>query len=380
MKEVRRNRDGGDRVQRRPEKKRFDFKFNAPSQEEMERRANRRTSTYDSLYKDDYKEWRAKGGSNTVRILPPTWTLPNGKTPHYGYEFWAHSFVGADNGSYPCLRKMKEQRCPICEAHRMAVKEGDEDETRKLSPRQVFVYWIVDREADSAYKNKPQLWTVSNIRDKEIMGITQDRKSRSFIYIQHPDEGYDLSFNREGQGLNTKYISYQFDRDPSPISQSQDIQDDILEYITEHPLPDCLQYYDADYLDNVMFGTATNESDPDLSEDEEQAEETDETDEHEGSESDEEGGEEEGEEERADEEEEDAADEAGEEDEPDEDEPEVAPPRRRVPERQPARASAAVGNGRGTGKPGRDRVERPRGTTIARKPQGKDRTTRSYNK
>ncbi len=378
MKEVKRSRDGGDRVQRRPEKKRFDFKFNAPSQEEMERRANRRTSTYDSLYKDDYKEWRAKGGSNTVRILPPTWTL-DGKTPHYGFEFWAHSFVGADNGSYPCLRKMKDQRCPICEAHRMAVKEGDEDETRKLAPRQVFVYWIVDREADSAYKNKPQLWTVSNIRDKEIMGITQDRKSRSFIYPQHPDEGYDLSFNREGQGLNTKYISYQFDRDHSPISQHPDIQDDILEYITENPLPDCLQYYDADYLDNVMFGTATNEGDPDLSVDDEQAEEeTNEADEHEGSESDEEGGEEEGEEERGDDEEEETADdEAGEESE--EDEPDVAPPpRRRVPEREPVRASA--NNGRDKRKPVSDRTERPRGTTIARKPQGKERTTRSYNK
>jgi hypothetical protein len=379
MKDVRRN---GDRVERR-DKKRSNFVWEPRKQSDMEKHASRRTTRYDSLFKEEYREWRAKGGSNTIRILPATWK--NHK--HYGWEFWAHTFVGADKGSYPCLRKMLDKRCPVCEAHKMAVKDGDEDQIRQLSPKNMFAYWIIDREADKAYQDKPQILAISGIRDKEIMGLTQDRKKRSFIYIEHPEEGYDLSFNREGQGLGTKYISYQFDRDPSPISQDADTQAEILDFIALNPIPECLQYYDAEYLDGVMFGTAGNDRDPDLDSDapgdeEDDEERTDEADEHEGSEQDEERGEEEEDEERDNEEEEEAPDEEEPEEEP-EAEPEVTT-RRRVPEREPARAGS---NGKPRERerlgPGHARphdTTRPHGTTVARRPAGKDRPEKTYRK
>jgi hypothetical protein len=371
-----------DRVERRG-KTRFEFKWEPPSQAAMEKHANRRTSRYDSLFKEEYPEWRAKGGSNTVRILPATWK----NADHYGWQFWGHTFVGAEKGSYPCLRKMQDKRCPVCDAHRAAVREGNEDESYQLAPKNLFAFWIIDREADKARQNMPQIWCISGIREKEILGLTQDRKTRKYIYIQHPHEGYDLSFNREGQMLTTKYISYQFDRDPSPISQDPDTQAEILEYISKHPIPDCLQWYDAEYLEGVMYGTAGGENDPDLDDESdeprEDEEETDEADEHEGSEQDEESGEEEENEDGNNEEEEEAPDEEEPDEEADEEEPEVATTRRRVPEREPARAS----NGkrqpeRSARSPERDRAsgDRPRGTTVARRPAGKDRPERTYRK
>jgi hypothetical protein len=377
-------RGNGDRVERRPEKKRFEFHYEPRKQEDMEQHANRRTSRFDTLFDEKFREFRAHAGANYVRILPATWK----NKKHYGFEFWAHRFVGSENGNYPCPRKMKDQRCSVCEAHRIAVKDGDEEEARKLAVKNVFAYWVIDREADSANKNRPQIWVVTNLMDKDIMGLTLDRQKKSFLYIEHPEQGYDLSFNREGQGLSTRYTSFQFDRDPSPISRDGRTQDSILEFITEHPLPDLLHWYDADHLDSVMFGTADDHRDEDLDAEEDESprrprhedepeEEQDETDEHEGGEQDEERGEEEDEEERGDQEEEETQ-EAADEDEQTEDEedPEVRP-RRRLPEREPARASRAD-NGRGRERPG-DRGDRPRGTIVARRP-GKDRPTKNYNR
>jgi hypothetical protein len=236
------------------------FVYRPRSYDETKERADRKGSAqFDSIFKPNFDTWTPKVGDNVVRILPPTWD----RWDHYGYEVWGHFWVGPNNGSYLCPLKMKNKPCAICAAAKEAKSAGeDEEEVKKLQPTQKTIIWIIDREDQDA---NPQLWTVSWTQDRDIVDLTIERKKGKVLVVDHPDEGYDLSFNRRGQGLKTKYGGWAFDRDPSPIHDDQREQDRILDFIQDNPLPTVLRYYDNEYLEAMLSGTAT-EKDKDLDE------------------------------------------------------------------------------------------------------------------
>jgi hypothetical protein len=254
------------------------------------------------------------------------------------------------------------------------------------------VAWIIDREAERSERNKPKLFVMSAVMDKNIVGLTRDKRKDSVIFVDHPDEGYDLSFHREGVGLKTRYASFLFDRDPSPINNDAEAQNEIMEFIIANPVPETLQSFDAEYLSNILFGTA-EEADEDLDEESddprdrprgrhEDEPEDEETDDQQDTGEDEEA-EQEDQQEEADSESEDQEQDdqdAGE----DEEEPDTTPRRRSIREpEERERPRAASSNGRqrererqpertsGSG-------NRPRGTVVQRRP--KERSERNYRR
>jgi hypothetical protein len=225
--------------------------FWAPTSESINEQMNKSSSRYDSPFEGMYL--KAKNGDNTVRILPPTWNKPR----HYCLEVLEHRRIGADHSNYLCLDQEANpdrQSCPICTAWRETSARGDVDGAKLLSPKSRYLCLVLHRNGDSP--TKPLIWDLWNKINLEILGRTRDKKSDSAIDVTNPYEGYDLSFRKSGQMINTTYDLFEFDRDPSPLHDDPKVTEDIIDELYAKPLDSRLKFYDADHLEKVLFGTA----------------------------------------------------------------------------------------------------------------------------
>lgn len=244
--------------------------YKPPSYEEVKKRATRKGGRFDSIFQNGFDSWRAKEGSNHVRILPPTWA----NFEHYSYEVWVHKNVGSDNSTYLCLNKNKDPKtgkpmnknCPMCNASKKLKADGDADGAKEIQVTTQYVPWIIDREAKKPFP--PLLWQMSWTQDRDLSALSYNDRSGKTLPIAHAEEGYDVNVKRMGTGLLTKYI-LQVDREESAVSDDDDTFAQLEEYCLEHPVPSTLKFYDEEYLENVLSG-ASEEKDEDLDEDEDE--------------------------------------------------------------------------------------------------------------
>jgi hypothetical protein len=200
--------------------------------------------------KSNVDVWRPKSGDNLIRILPPTWDNHDDCV----YTIWLHKYVGPDESTYLCPRKMLNKHCPICAEAKACNDAGDKEGAKVYRAGENVAMWIIDRD-DKTDPPMPAFYTMSERQWRDIIKVSIDKKKGSVLTIDHPDEGYDLSIFRSGSGQRTRYSGFAFDRDKSPIDDDEGIQNDILEFAEKNPIPDVLNYYDEDYLDNVISGT-----------------------------------------------------------------------------------------------------------------------------
>jgi hypothetical protein len=235
-------------------------KFNyKPTYEDTVKRAERKTSGYASLLKDA-KIFKAAEGDNVVRVLPPSWKDPD----HYGYRIWVHNNVGPKDQRYLCLREnptSPHKRCPICEELSRLGPRATTEDRQLLSPREAVLYYIIDREKP---KEGVQVWMVSPTAEAQIAAQTVDKRRGNVLNIIDPDDGYDLSFMRQGTTKNkTRYLGYKVDRDPSPLSESERSYNRWLDEISERPLPSLLNFYTPDQIEEELYGKAKDDDDDD---------------------------------------------------------------------------------------------------------------------
>jgi gp32 DNA binding protein like len=252
-----------DRKVGRDKTKKKGFQYKPRDEKKLKERAEQEGGAFDSIFKAGVDTWRPAQGDNKIRILPPTWEDHD----HYGFDVWQHGYVG--NGSYLCLSKMLQKRCPICEAARESRAAGEEEEAKRLSPSRRVVVWIVDRDADDP--SVPLLWPMSWTMDRDIAALCHNKRTGASLLIDHPDEGYDLTFKRKGTGpTKTKYFGLAVERDASAISDDEKEQEGILEYIQENPIPSLLHYQSADYLKRMIEGEVEEKDEDGQGEDDEQ--------------------------------------------------------------------------------------------------------------
>src|SRR6202035_3750482 len=123
---------------------------------------------------------------------------------------------------------------------------------KALAPVEKFWSWIHDRkDPDVLAKVYINSWT----GDQNLAKQCIDKVRGKVLLIDHPDKGYDIVINRVGQGLLTKY-AFIVDREPSPVSDDEKRQEEILEFIMDNPIPDQMHFYDYNYLKNVLSGGA----------------------------------------------------------------------------------------------------------------------------
>lgn len=218
--------------------------------ERIQERATRTGGRFDSIFKQGVDSWRPKAGDNTIRLLPGTWGLG----VHYAYDIFVHRNVGADDSTYLCLDKMLSKPCPVCDAAAEAKRARDDEDAKALRWIEQKAAYILDRDGDQ--KLTPQIWVMSWTLDRDVAALTHDKKKGTYLIIDDPDNGYDLTIKRSGTGLNTRYFGLMIDRDPTPLADKARDVDKVLEFIGSNPIPDMLNFYDADYLDKVLSGTS----------------------------------------------------------------------------------------------------------------------------
>ena len=228
--------------------KKVGFKYQERTSEDMESR-QKSFSGRDSYFSKDVKFFITKSGTNKIRILPPTWE----DAKHYGHDIFVHYGIGPDNVGYLCLDRMSAEPCPLCEARQEADHTGDEDLAKALrATRRVAVY-VIDRGAPA---EGPKIWAMPQTVDKEICAQAWEKESGEVLALDHPDEGYDISFTVEGQGQTKKYVGIRLSRRSSPVSDDDKQATAWLEYISEHPIPGELVLHKYNEIKQAFEGQA----------------------------------------------------------------------------------------------------------------------------
>lgn len=225
------------------------FRYQKRSVDDFKERQAMKGGGFDSYIKPKFKVYKVKDGKNLIRILPATWE----KARHYGYDIFVNYNIGVDNQSYLSLSKMQPGTPdPIADARRKAEKEGDKELAKQLAPRQRILMWVIDRmEEDEG----PLLWAAPFTVDKAFIDLSFDEDTKEIINIDDPNEGCDIRFYKEGKGLNTDYPAAKMRiLKASPISEDEELQKQWEDYIAENPIPECLNFYDAEHIEAVFDG------------------------------------------------------------------------------------------------------------------------------
>jgi hypothetical protein len=233
-------------------KPRFEYKARSP--EQVRAQASRAVGGRDSFFSEDIQFFTPRVGENNVRILPPP---PDADWGHYGLNVAVHYGIGADESAYLCPKKMKDEPCPLCEERDRATNAGEDDLADALKPSYRVAVFVIDRAQEA---KGPLLWNIAGGLDKDITKLCIDPKSGSVLAVDDPNDGYDLSFSREGEGMKTKYKGIQFSRQSSPLADDPDVGEKWLAYVLDHNIESCLKFFDADYISKVFEGQAPPET------------------------------------------------------------------------------------------------------------------------
>ncbi len=229
------------------------FEYRDRGGEATRKRAEQSGKNYLRIVKDGVKEFKPKEGSHRIRILPPMWE----NAEHFGLDIWLHYNIGPDRAQVLSRAKMLDEDDPIQEELNKARKDGDEDYAKELAPKRRVGYYVIDRKNED---EGVQFWAAPWGMDRDISAQALDEDSGEALALDHPDQGYDISFRIEGKQLNTKYVGVSIARRESDLGKQQD---EYLDHISENPIPDILNYLSYDDLVKLFEAGASTPRDED---------------------------------------------------------------------------------------------------------------------
>lgn len=233
-------------------KKRMTFEYEPRTDEDIRKHKSASTGRTGFVI-DGVKIFAPKAGNHTIRVLPPTWKdrsdPPKGFGKYFGVDLYAHYNIGPDGSAYLCPARMRKEPCAICDERKRAVEVNDDDLASNLRPNHRVACWVIDRNAE---REGPQLFLMPHSLDSEINGRLQDKRTGDIYNVDDPDEGYDIFFTREGEGLKTKYITVEFSRKSSKLSEDEEEYAEWLAFVMENPVPDQLVFPTEDDLRDVV--------------------------------------------------------------------------------------------------------------------------------
>jgi hypothetical protein len=249
---------------------RREFKYRGRSDKTIHERANRRGGTFDSYTDEKHPRYKVRDGLNQLRILPWSWgddpELVKKWGDSWGIELIVHNNVGPDKSTYLCNR-MRGKRCEICET-RNELADDDEEAAKEIKPGLRILAWVIDRDEERV---GPQLYAMPQSKvEKELQARSRDKKTGAGILIDDPDDGFDISFIKEGSKLTTTYRAVDIDRDPTPLHDNSKTMAKWLDYIDEFPLPSVLKFYDNDYLESILQGKGKGDEEKDKDDEKEE--------------------------------------------------------------------------------------------------------------
>ena len=237
------------------------FKYHRRSASDIEKRASQRGGSYESYLREDIKMYKVKNGQQTVRFLPP----PEEDYEHYAIDVYLHYQVGIDQQTIVCPRKMASENCPICEEYEAEMSESNDDlsdkekeEINQLQPGKRVLGYIIDRdEENEGVQAWGQPWTL----DRDIGKQMIDSRTGEILYIDDPEEGYDVTFDKEGQGRRTKYTGIKIARRSSALARNEKKIDEYLDFAVNNPLKSIPIIKDYDDIKAIFHAKDTKDGD-----------------------------------------------------------------------------------------------------------------------
>jgi hypothetical protein len=234
----------------------FEYTYRVRSNEQWEKRANQSGGNFIHFIKDEYRLFTPQKGENLIRVLPPSSLWKD--APHAGLDVHVHYGVGpvGQGGSVICLNLGAPQigrsgePCPICQEHAKALRAQDEKLSRDLRPVKRVVTFILNRHDES---QGPLIWAMPFTVDRDIGKISRNRSLGGWYAIDHPLEGFDVYFDRAGDGQQTKYSGETLADKPTPVA------DRHMEYVDRNPIPEVLIWRDYDEVKRLFEGRSLGE-------------------------------------------------------------------------------------------------------------------------
>ena len=238
----RRSRDRDDDRGGRSSGGRSRFQYHERSAADTKSRSEKGANDYDRIVSDSVKMWKPNDGVNRIRIIPPTWD----DAKHFGYDIYVHYGVGPDRGQFLCLSKMKGEADPIEEERAEARRDGDEKYAKDLEAKRRVGVYLIDRDHE---KEGVQFWAMPWTLDRDIVKVSIDRSSGEVLPIDHPDEGFDVEFEKKGSKDRTEYLGVAIARRSTPLGK-----DEWLDQAMEQPIPSILKFYSYDHIAKAFSG------------------------------------------------------------------------------------------------------------------------------
>lgn len=232
----------------RPQGQAPTFQYRARSAASVEARAKQQGGLYDNPLVSNLPVFTTKSeGQYHFRILPNM--AENAE--HWGIDVYVHQQVGADNQTYLCPAKMLGQPCPICEEQKDLERAGDTEAAKNFKTSKKVLFWIIDRKAEEA---GPKLWLSPWTIDRDIALLCKDPASGEILMIDHWDEGYDVFFEKQGTKFpNIKYTGFQLARRSTALANDIETQNAWLQFVSDNPLLNTLNYYDYDHMKGSLM-------------------------------------------------------------------------------------------------------------------------------
>lgn len=181
----------------------------------------------------DAKTWKCDNGRHDIDIIPYVAGKhdPQVKEGEYTYvlEVFVHNKVGAEEDkTFICLHKTYGKPCPICEYRkRLIEEEADEDliESLKVSKYPRSLYNILCHDDPRKSKEIVIFNTSHFLFEKQLVEMAQSTPRQieegydPIIDFADPEDGYGISFTREGEGRNTRITGIRFNKRKKAISE-----------------------------------------------------------------------------------------------------------------------------------------------------------------
>src|SRR3990167_5389577 len=155
---------------------------------------------------------------------------------------------------------MKGEDCAACDEGARLQRDGESKEAKALRPKKRFAVWVIDRKDED---EGLQFWPMPFTVHRDACLSAEDDESGEILELDHPNKGFDIIFKKEGSQKRTEYVGTKLSRKESSISEDEDEQQKILEYLEEHPVPDQLKFYDSEHIAGVFSGSTSSEEEED---------------------------------------------------------------------------------------------------------------------
>ena len=191
-------------------------------------------------------------GDHAIRIIPPL-----------AEERWTDAFFLTVRTHWLgktilCPRSVQAlgRECPVCEEFFERRKQGEiPKEVNGISGviRHLMWVWVVPLQGQQP-EMKPKVYPCPDSLLDAILRAARDRLTKRFLNFLDPQSGGLILFTKEGQGLSTKYVNVELDRNAMPVPEEVLTQITVWERTLIVPTEDELQQMLEDYLARAEGG------------------------------------------------------------------------------------------------------------------------------